>query len=445
MVLALVAAAVVLSRRDPSTLVSATLVLLFVIPGNQAVVGPLRSVGKPAILLGLACFAAWAAGRLMGWLSAQPLHPLRWTVWLYVTGATSSYAAAMSRYLTPDEMDSATRTIFPVLATVGVAMLAMDGLDGWGAVERVLKVLVFVAGLQGLIGVLEFFLGIDYTTMFDVPGLKPNTENVDLMRSGFLRITAAAVNPIEFSVALGAVLPLALHFALNHRGPGRARWWVLLGLVLVAVPLTVSRSGLLALAVGMVVYGAVLSRRMQLNILVLAVIGAGAFRAAVPGVLGTIKYFFFAGSTDNSITGRTDDYAHIGGLMHDHWWFGRGFGTFLPLSYFYLDNQYLMSMLNGGLLGLVILIALYVVAMSTARGARKRTEERVQRDLAQAVAASIAAFALTALTFDQFSFDQCGFTLFVLIGCAGALWTASRRRVTTAPAESGRAISLAVR
>jgi O-antigen ligase len=131
--------------------------------------------------------------------------------------------------------------------------------------------------------------------------------------------------------------------------------------------------------------------------------------------------------------------------MHDHWWFGRGFGTFLPLSYFYLDNQYLMSMLNGGLLGLVILIALYVVAMSTARGARKRTEERVQRDLAQAVAASIAAFALTALTFDQFSFDQCGFTLFVLIGCAGALWTASRRRVTTAPEESGRAISLAVR
>ena len=45
------------------------------------------------------------------------------------------------------------------------------------------------------------------------------------------------------------------------------------------------------------------------------------------------------------------------------------------------------------------------------------------RGLGQALAASIAAFAISAATFDELSFRQAAFTLFLLLGCAGALWS----------------------
>ena len=39
------------------------------------------------------------------------------------------------------------------------------------------------------------------------------------------------------------------------------------------------------------------------------------------------------------------------------------------------------------------------------------------------MAGSIAALGVAAATFDELNFRQTGFMLFLLIGCAGALWT----------------------
>jgi O-antigen ligase len=132
--------------------------------------------------------------------------------------------------------------------------------------------------------------------------------------------------------------------------------------------------------------------------------------------------------------------------MQGHWWFGRGFGTFEPSVYFTLDNQYLMSLITTGVVGLVVLVAFFVISASTARGARKRFTRRSDRDLAQAIAGSIVAVGAAAATLDLFSFLQCTFVLFLLAGCGAALWTIARQQMSAPDAavvEPERAASMA--
>ena len=190
--------------------------------------------------------------------------------------------------------------------------------------------------------------------------------------------------------------------------------------------MSVSRSGFLTLAVGVVFYAVALSHRGRFNALVLAIIGLGVFRALVPGLLGTVRSLFRDVGTDPSIAGRTDDYAAIPSLMDGHWWWGRGLGTFVPDTYFFLDNQFLAELLQGGVVGLAGFSLLLLVGISTARGVRSRAVDPELRSLGQALAATIASLGVASFFYDSISFRQSAFLLVLAIGCAGALWTLVR-------------------
>lgn len=415
------------SRRDAVSLLTVVLVPLFLIPENFAIAGPLKSVGYPPMLAGLACLVVWAVARWTGAIDAEPGHPWRWTVLAFVVVSLAAYAAAMSRVLVQDETDSANRQIFPFLAMIGITMLATDGLSSRRDVERVLKRMVVLATLEAGIGILEYVLKIDYRSIARIPGLAVNTEVLNTTRSVFARITAAAAVPLELSVVVAMIVPLAIHFALNATTAAqRRRWFVCVAILVAVVPLTVSRSGLLTLVVGIAIYGAILTGRSRANLFVLSGFGLVLFPVFAPGILGTLRNFVFAGTKDDSITGRLDDYQYLPGLLDGHWWFGRGFGTFEPTVYFFLDNQYLMSLLTGGVAGLVVFVSVFLVAATVARGARKRSVRTADRDLAQAIAAGIVGVGAAAATLDLFSFLQATFVLFLLAGSGAALWTIAR-------------------
>jgi O-antigen ligase len=114
--------------------------------------------------------------------------------------------------------------------------------------------------------------------------------------------------------------------------------------------------------------------------------------------------------------------------MQGHWWLGRGLGTFVPDVYFFLDNQYLAALLQGGIVGLTAFIALLVVGLGVARGVRRRSLDPGLRSEAQALAGTIASLGAAALVFDALSFRQSAFLLFLVIGCAGAHWSLVRDR-----------------
>jgi hypothetical protein len=415
-----------LSARDGCAVLTSLVVLLLLVPQHYVLVGPLKSVGNPAGLVALAALAIWAASRVLNLTEAAELHPVRWVLLAFTVAAMASYAAGSMRDLTSAEQASMGRVVFQHLAYLGVALLAVDALGSRDRITTLLQRLVLVGGIAGFIGILEFaFSGFNFRELMLLPGL---TSNVDLLsdtRSGFDRIAAASSHAIEFSVVCAALVPLALHFVL-HTDRGRWRFTLALVALLAAIPMSISRSGVLTLAVGLTVYAVDLSNRGRLNAIVLSLIGLGVFRALVPGLLGTVRSLFLDIDTDPSIAGRTDDYEAVPALMQGHWWFGRGLGTFLPDVYFFLDNQYLASLIQGGVVGLTVLIALHLVGLSMARGMRRRSTDPALRSEGQALAATIASLGVAALFFDALAFRQSALLLFLVIGCAGAHWSLVR-------------------
>jgi O-antigen ligase len=426
LVLGLLLGLLVLSARDGCSILTWALVLLFLVPQPYVLVGPLKSIGNPATLVALAGLAIWAASRVLNLSQASELNPVRWVLLVFTIAATAAYAAGMVRDLTASESASTTRVIFGHMALLGVALLAVDELGTRERITVLLQRVVLLGGVAASIGILEFaFSGFDFREVMRLPGLTANVDPESVSRSGFDRITSGSSHPIEFAVVTAALVPLALHFVIHTR---TGRWPYALALVamLAAIPMSVSRSGFLALAVGFLVYAAALSHRGRLNALVLGLIGVAVFRAMVPGLLGTVRSLFRDTSTDPSIAGRTDDYAAIPGLMDGHWWWGRGLGTFVPDVYFFLDNQFLAALLQGGVIGLLAFIVLLLVGIGTARGVRRRATDPALRSLGQALAATIASLGVSGFVFDLLSFRQSGFLLFLAIGCAGALWSLVR-------------------
>jgi O-antigen ligase len=165
----------------------------------------------------------------------------------------------------------------------------------------------------------------------------------------------------------------------------------------------------------------------KLRVLIVAPIYALLMHLIVPGLLGTFKKLFSGASKDDSITHRTGNYKRIGSVLKHHQLFGTGFGTYLPSrAEFILDNAYLGHLFETGIIGLSILLLFFVVAFFTARGARHRSINPVDRSLAQSLAASVVVVFPSFFTFDAFQYSMVTGTAFLVAGCCGAAWRLAR-------------------
>ena len=112
----------------------------------------------------------------------------------------------------------------------------------------------------------------------------------------------------------------------------------------------------------------------------------------------------------SQIGGETSSQSRIGAysaaipFIARHPWFGRGFQTFFPQTYFFVDNQYLTSLIETGFAGSLALIALFATGWFVARSTRRMTGDLKTRDLMQCFAASVAGAAVSFSTFDALSF-----------------------------------------
>lgn len=412
-----------LLRGAPVALLGCYAVLLMLIPA-QLTFGSLGSVGSPAGLLGLLALVLWASGRGLRSKSERAAdQPVLWTLAFFYASLLASYAVANRRILTADETSGADRQLLIFLAYFGVALLAADALDR-AQIDRLISALVFLGAGIAAVGILQFFTGVNIVGYYSVlPGLTENTEFTEIaQRSLFRRVNGTTSHPIEFSVTLCMVLPLALHRAYCEGVKHRARQWIPVTLIAVAIPMTVSRSGTLALVVVAVVMAAGWRAQQVRRALLIAPLFLIVMRLAIPGLLGTIKSLFTNIGNDPSISGRTEDYAVVREYISSAPWFGRGFGTFIPTQYQLLDNQYLGSLIETGVVGLAALLLLFLVGIGVARGARLRARDARTRDLGQALTASLCVPAVSFVTFDGFGFPIITGLTFLIFGCAGALW-----------------------
>ena len=98
---------------------------------------------------------------------------------------------------------------------------------------------------------------------------------------------------------------------------------------------------------------------------------------------------------------------------------GKGFATFLP-KYRILDNQWLLSAIEIGILGVVCFAVLMGSAVRSGFRAESVLVSGEDRVLTRACAAAVLAVCVGMLFYDGFAFPQATGLLFVVSGLAAA-------------------------
>jgi O-antigen ligase len=407
------------------SLLAPFLVFLFVIP-SRLVLGPLGAAGTPAALVGIGIFLLWVVTTMLpaarGKLPTP--QPVRVALFLFAAAIVAAYISGMTRIdIGGTEVNASDRYILSLMGWLGASLCAAEAVPSLQRLDVLLRRMVLGATFLASVGIAEFVTGKDIAAYIKVPGLHANTQVVAVIsRDEFNRPAGTAIHPIEFGVVLAMCFPLALHYAFRG-GPEKSRLrWISVIVIGIALPMSVSRSAVVGLIVAAIVLVPTWPRQRKIQAAVMVPVFAIAMRIAVPGLLGTIRNLFTSFSTDTSTTSRTGAFSAAGPFLRRAPLFGRGPGTFDPQTYRFTDDQYLLSTIETGIIGLLALILLFVIAFFTARGARRLlAAESEYRDLAQSLAASIAVAAVSWGTFDAFSFPMATGVMFVLVGCCGAL------------------------
>lgn len=411
-------------RTDAVTILTVYLFLLLFIPYDIEF-SPLGGAGAPSTM-----FAALLMGvYLTLWLRPafgldRGTQPIRVAGILFMCSIIASYVSANRHSLSALTQNGADRGLILLFGWLGVLLLAVDGIDRWEKLRVMHRRIVWGVAVMALLGVLQFFTGIDITKYIALPGFSSVVSYSDVaVRNGLNRPASTTATPLEFAAVLAMILPLALHQARFALPGTRLRKWVQVGLIGAALPITVSRSAILGLVVVALVLLPTwpkLERRTAYVVIVLFI--AAAF-VTVHGLLGTFASLFSnSGSAAASNQSRSNAFSSAAPFIAQHPWFGLGFGTFPPQTYFFTDDQFLNSIIVTGIVGLLALLALFFTGWTVARSARRMAADAETRDLAQCFAASIAVAGVSFATYDALSFTISAGLTFLLLGCIGALW-----------------------
>lgn len=413
-------------RPDAVTVLTVVLALLVCLP-SRLILAPLGAAGTPATVVSILALLWWFFTPSASALSADAgRQPVRTAIAFFGLVLLAAYLSAAMRPLEAVEARAADRFMIMFVGWCGLALVAADRIPSGERLEALIDRIVLFGGLLAGFGLVQFATGVDVAQHVHVPGLVENhpIESIQI-RSGFRRVAGTALHPIEFGVVLATVLPLALRQVLVRR---RHRDRLAVLLIAFALPMSLSRSAVLGSAAALLVLSSGWTWRRRGNALAILLFLLGTQRALVPGLLGTIKSLFLYISVDPSTTGRTDDYAVVWEYVQERPVFGRGAGTFVPEVYRILDNQYLVTLIEAGMLGLLGLLTVLVVAICCARRGRRRSEDDASRELGLALAASVSVSLLSFVTFDALSFPMATGVLFLVIGCCGAFWRLQDRR-----------------
>ncbi|WNV76010.1 O-antigen ligase [Geodermatophilus sp. DSM 44513] len=409
--------------------------LLFILPARLVLPG-MGGAGRPTVALGLGLLLWWLLTRLHPHLATPGWQPVRLVLCLLTITILISYAAGLDRGLLPLEARSADRYLLIFGAWLGVALTAADGLRSRVHVDRLLTALICAGTFTALLGALQFY-NIDLTPYLRFPGLVYNQDLVGVgVRGGpdFNRVYGTQQHYIEFGVVLAMLLPIAIYraFTAITRTNATLRW-TQVAIIAASVPFSISRAGVLGVAVGSLVLSAAWDWRRRLKAALIAGLALVAFRAAVPGVLGTLKSAFLNVEADPSIQGRRADYAATWSYIVDRPWFGRGVGTYVPEIYRLLDNQYLGALLETGIAGTLAMSVAFLSAYWLGRTLRRRGGDRDDTHLGQALAATASVAIVTSFTFDSLAFPTFAGVFFLCLGVAGAMWRLVRDRTPSDP------------
>jgi O-antigen ligase len=409
---------------DLTALINLMVLLVFLLPA-RLVLPQLTAVGRPALMVGLALAGIWAVSKIHPRYAMRGPQPMRWTAILFLVAILLSYASAYLRGLPSLEANGADMTLISTVIFLGTILIISDGIPNRDRLDALVRTLVWAGAGMAFIGIVVYATGVDITAYIKIPGLvlHGDLQGLEARGAGFYRVSSTATHYIEFSTLMAMVLPFAIHVVMYTKSKViRQNSLIAAVMIAASIPIALSRTGILALAVSMLVMFFAWDWRTRFNVGVLGLGVTLALTVVEPGLLGTIRSLFLNLGNDPSIQGRTDDYDIMMAYFHDRPWLGRGQGTFIPELYLTVDNQWLQQLVGGGLIGVAALIALHLITMTVAFIALRRSQTAEDRHLCACII-SIQPLAMAVhATFDTFGFSSFVATLAITTGMAGAMW-----------------------
>ncbi|GII02351.1 O-antigen ligase family protein [Planobispora takensis] len=436
-------------RADAATLAALFVVAQLVIPARLVLRGLPISL-TPADLLGLFLLLCWLCAHFTTTLgAAKGRLPIRTALFVYGVGHLIIYGYTTLSYLPKDELNLADHSAVLIAANLGVALAVCDGVRGRERLDLVLKTVVVSGAVISVIGGLQFVFGLDLTQYMALPGLRPTgVEGVEAVigRSDFNRVASTMGHPIEFGVVCSMLLPIAAHYGFHARDRGQpaGRWWLCTGLIAGGLMFSVSRSAVLGVASVALVLFLGWPHRRRLQAMAATVVFLAGIKVLVPGLLGTLFNLFATIGSDDSVRFRTHDYSWALAEIGRRPLLGRGVGTWYAPKHQVFDNQYLLTLVEAGALGLALFVGIASCGMAVALMIRARSTDARDRNLALTLTGCLLVPLVCAATFDLLSYPGVTALMFLLVGVVGALLRATRDEPPPAPQPQGRGATVEV-
>ena len=410
-------------RADAATAVSIFVVLQLILPARLVVSGIPLSL-SPASMVALFLGMWWFCAQLTTTLgAAKGRSAVRTVLFAYSFSIIATYGYSTFGYLPSDELNLTDHYLILALGSVGVALAITDGVRDRLRLDFVLKTVVVVGAIVAVIGILQYLFDLDLTRYLDLPGLRSLGETYIAERAEMRRVPATTAHPIEFGVISAMFLPLAVHLATKarHRLEPALRWWICAALIAAGLMFSISRSAILGIACAGVVLFLGWSGRRRLTALAVVVGFLGVMKLVAPGLISAIYGLFANIGSDDSIQYRTHDYTTAASEVARHLWLGRGIGTWYAPKHQVFDNQYLLSLVETGVFGLVTFIGIFAAGMYAGVRARMLSLDPMDRELGLTLAAMLTVTVVGCATFDLGGFPTAAAMAFVVAGSAGAL------------------------
>ena len=245
--------------------------------------------------------------------------------------------------------------------------------------------------------------------------------------------------PTVHAIAAATLLAMALPFACSAFAAAKTHkrkilYGVAVGLILAGAISTVRKTGALAPATSLLVL-CLYRPRMMLRMVPLGIIVLIFIQAAAPGALVRIKAQVVNVSGAQTTYSRKEDFKATKPDVMKHQLTGRGFGTYDPDRYRFLDNEYLGRLIETGYIGLASYILMIVAVIAVAHPSIRSGDPR-RAPPALAAAAGAAAFGAASSFFDILAFPQAPYMFFFVAALAVVVAKPTPTEVATGLASS---------
>lgn len=394
------------------------------------VLGPMGAAGTVPLMLSTGLFVLWASSVVFGLHDPIPQrHPGRIGLALLLLATSISYVGLYSGWTGPSSIAAraaADRFIVLLLGSTALIFAAAEKIRRLGQAMVLVRALLAGAVFCCLVAVVQFLFHINPTEWFRsiMPGFTYNGgDTVFQNRGTLLRVAGTAFTPIELAVVCSMLLPLSIWRGIYDEKGKKWMHWSGTLLLVFAIAATISRSGVIGLAVALAVFVPFMPSAARSWVFVFLPVVIAALFLSVPGLVSTLFSALTPEEGDPSITTRTNNYPRVVALFEERPLLGAGPGNYTPPNALYiLDNQYLNAIVTMGVIGLLGTIAYLVIPGIASYLAARAAISPELRALAGAVAAGGLIAAICSMTFDSLSFPIFALTYPIIVGLGGSVW-----------------------